>query len=150
MNLGHSVAAEAGVHPEEVLLLRHGNAKTRAVRAAGGTLEEYTLVQPTDTKYDFLARGKPPISVVVAIVDDRVHAVYRILGVEEEGTTWSLTSPGFNKFDKEAGYPELPAKRFRAESIASQVLRRRVVDWANPRLAVARYGSKTFESVSVL
>ena len=147
MNLARTVAAEAKVDSQFVMLLRHGNVKTAALRRAGGTLEEYTLVQPLNSRYDYLAEGRPPISIVVAIVDDKVHFVYRILGVEKTGTTRSLTSRGFNRFDQAAGYPELPARPFNAEPIASRTLNRLVTGWASPRNAVARYGSKAHDSV---
>ena len=110
-------------------------------------MEEYTLVQPTNSKYDYLAEGRTPISVVVAIVDDKVHFVYRILGVEKTGTTRSLTSLGFNRFDQAAGYAERPARLFKAEPISSRAFGRTITGWASPRNAVARYGTKTFDSV---
>ena len=150
MNLAHTIALEHGVDPQLILLLRHGNTKTRALLQAGGTLEEYTLVQPIDSKYDFHANGKPPVSIVVAIVEDKVHFVYRILDVERLGTTLTLTSLGFKRFDEAAKYKERPARKFSAEPLASRSLQRPVVGWTSPRNAVARYGTKMFSSVEYL
>ncbi len=150
MNLARTVAAEASVDPQHVVLLRQSNRRTAALSRAGGTLEGYTLVQPIDSKYDFAAAGKLPIHIVVAIVDDKVHAVYRITGVEKTGTTRSLTTAGYNRFDQAAGYRERPAKRFSAEELKSRCLDRPIVGWTSPRNAVARYGGKMFDNVEFL
>lgn len=88
MNLGHSVARELGVDPQRILLLRHSNKMIAALRRAKCDIDhDYTLVQPIDSKYDFLATAKPPIQVVVVIVDDAIYAIYRITGVKRTGTT---------------------------------------------------------------
>jgi hypothetical protein len=150
MHLATTVAAEAHVDPQSVMLLRHGNRKTAALLREGGTLEEFTLVQVKDSKYDFLATGKHLIEVVIAIVNDRVHFIYKVAGVERTGTTRSLTSKGFNRFDIAAGFPELPAKRFRANLLHSRTTGLAVSGWNSPRNAVAKYGSKTFNAVTCL
>ncbi len=152
MNLASTIAAELGIDPQSLLLLRHGNRKTAALRKAGASIEEYTLVQPTDSKYDFSVSriNEPPLQAVAVIVDDKVHAVYKIVGVEKVGTTRSLTSAAFSRFDIEAGYPEKPAKRFAATECSSRTLHRPISGWTSPRNAVARYGSKMFDSVEVL
>ena len=150
MHLATAIAIEAGVDPQSVILVRHSNARTAQLRKAGGSLEEYTLIQPTNSKYDYLAEGKMPIFVVVAIVDDKVHFVYRIHGIEKIGTTRSLTSPAFNRFDEAIGYPERPARKFKAEPIRSRTLGRTVSGWSSKRNAVARYGTVIFDSVVYL
>jgi hypothetical protein len=150
MHLATTVAQEAKVDPQSVMLLRHGNGKTASLLREGGALEEYTLVQVTDSKYDFLATGRPPIAIVVAIVNDRVHFVYRIQGIERHGTTRSLTSAGFNRFDIAAGFPALPARRFSAKSVLSRTIGCVASGWNSPRNAVARYGSKTFDAVTCM
>jgi len=150
MDLGHLVAGEVGVDPQCVLLLRHSNKKTAALRQADcDIVHDYTLVQPTNSKYDFYAADKLPIQVVVVIVDDAVYAVYRITGVKRTGTTRSLTSPAYNRFDIEQGYEERYAKEFSAEQFQSKVLKRKVIGWTSPRNAVARYGGRLFDSVTV-
>jgi len=149
MNLGQLVALENGVDQQNVLLLRHGNRKVESLLQAGGTIEEYTLVQPTGSKYDFHAANKPPIQIVVVIVNDAVFAVYHIMDVEAEGTTRNLTSPAFALWDIEQGYPELNAKRFSAEVLSSRSLGRAVVGWRSKRNAVARYGSSLYGSVEI-
>jgi hypothetical protein len=149
MNLARLIAAEANVDPQDVLLLRHSNTRIEGLKRAGGTIEEYSLVQPTDTRYDFIPDGKTPIKVVATVVSDKVHAVYRILGIEKTGTTRSLTSLGFRRFDIELNYPERNAKRFSAEVLQSTATGKFVTGWTNPRSAVARYGGKLFETVEI-
>ena len=83
MNLASAVARESGVAVKQVMLLRHANGKVAALFRAGGQIEEYTLVQPTDSKYDFRATGRPPIKVVAVIVNDHVFALYEIPALNE-------------------------------------------------------------------
>ena len=150
MNLGHLVARELGVDPQHVLLLRHSNRKVAALRRAGCDIEhDYTLVQPTDTKYDFRAAEKLPIEVVVVIVDDAIYAIFQITGVNRTGSTRTLTSPQYNQFDIEQGYRERDAKEFSAVKIESKLLNRKVFGWTSPRNAVARYGCRLFENVAI-
>ena len=55
MNLASLVAKEVGVDPQHVLLLRHSNKSVAALEREGASIEEYTLVQPTDSRYDYFA-----------------------------------------------------------------------------------------------
>ena len=151
MNLGHLVASEVGIHPQHVLLLRHSNKKVADLRQAKCDIgHDYTLVQPTNSKYDYYSADKPAIQVVVVIVDDAVYAVYRITGVQRTGTTRSLTSQAYNQFDIEQGYEERDAKEFSAVKVESKVLKHNVVGWTSPRNAVARYGGRLFDKVEIL
>src|SRR2546430_638209 len=84
------VGQETGEDSSNIMLLRHSTRIVEKLLAAGGLLEEYTNTQPTGSRYDFLAAGRPPISVVVEIFRDRVSCVYRVQGVEAEGTILSL------------------------------------------------------------
>jgi hypothetical protein len=150
MNLGYLVACELGVDPQHVLLLRHSNKKIAALRRAGCDIEhDYTLVQPTDSKYDFRATEKTQIEVVVVIVDDAIYAIFQITGVNRTGTTRTLTSPQYNLFDMEQGYRERDAKEFSAVKIESKYLKHKVIGWTSPRNAVARYGGLLFENVAI-
>jgi len=149
MNLGTLIANEANVQPEEVMLLRHGNTQVRLLEQYGATIEEYTLIQPTDSKYDFWADGRPQINVVVVVVDDHVNIVYRILGFRDDGTTHTFGSDNFHQMDIAQGYPAYPARFFAAEPIASVSLGRPVSGWTAPRHPVARYGHQLFGSVEV-
>ena len=149
MNLAKLISRETNVSLENIMLLRHGIAKTQALLKYGATIEEYTLVQPENSMYDFIAKNKTPIQIVVAIVDDKVYAVYRIYGVERFGTTRTLVSKNFCKFDIELGYKEKPAKLFRSEKIESSSTGKFVRGWTSPRSPVAKYGGRLFETVVV-
>jgi len=62
---------------EAIMFLRHGNDSVDQLRHFGITIEEFTCVQPSESKYDYFHPGKPRILVVVVVVEDRVHGVYR-------------------------------------------------------------------------
>ncbi|NMF96004.1 hypothetical protein GPA27_01160 [Aromatoleum toluolicum] len=149
MNLGKLISRELNVGPEHIMLLRHSNTLLPALLNAGGTIEEYTLVQPSNSRYDFHADGKPQIDVVAVIVSDLVHVVYRILGVERHGTTRTLVSPHFQRFDVAHKFPERDAKLFAAEEIQSTAVTRPIRGWTSPRTPVARFGGLLFESVEI-
>ena len=147
MQLAGAVAKETGVAPEHIMLLRHANGKVAALLRAGASIEEYTLVQPTDSTYDFLATNRTPVQVVAVVVNDSVHALYKITGVERTGTTHSLTSAAFVRFDKAMGFKPHPAKRFSAVELPCTFLGRAVLHWSSPRNPVARFGTKLFRRV---
>ncbi len=149
MNLANLIAREANVQLDEVMLLRHGNSITQELHQHGGTIEEYTLIQPANTKYDFLAAGKPPIEVVVVIVNDCVNTVYRILGVQGIGTTHTLGTRNLIQFNIAKGYSVLPAKFFIAEQLPSAYLGRPVHGWTCPRTPVARHGGRVFDRIEI-
>ena len=150
MNLASLVAKEVGVDPQHVLLLRHSNKSVAALEREGASIEEYTLVQPTDSRYDYFAERYPRIGCVVVVVHDHVHSVYHVQGVAAQGTTHTLTSAAYVRFDTKQGFLPCPAKRFRAKLIEhSRALGRPVLGWSSPRTAVARFGGRLFESVEV-
>ena len=150
MNLGDTIAHELQVEPNEVFLLRHGNSKVDALLAAGATIEEYTCVQPIESRYNYLADGKPAIRVIVVIVKDHVYAAYWLKRADNTiGTTWSLTSRAFQKFDEKLGYKEKAARRFILEEAPTKTKKRLVYGWSSPRHPVARHGDCLFQSVSV-
>ena len=148
MSLGHAVAHEQHVRPDQVLLLRHSNSKVKSLLAAGGKVSEYTSVQPTDSIYDFLATGRPDIEVIAVIVNDHLHGVFRVDGVEKVGTTRTLVSQAFRDWDAALGYPERPARRFLLAELPSKYKGRAVVGWSSPRHPVARYGHRMFDNAA--
>lgn len=150
MNLGHLISQEVNVHPDEVMLLRHSNKNLVALEKLDVPIEEYSLVQPINSRYDFLADEKTKIRVVAVIVRNKVWAVYKITGIEETGTTYDLMRPQFRKFDEARNYEERPAKRFSFETVESSCRGKEISGWTSPRNAVARYGSSLFEKVEVL
>lgn len=147
MNLGYLIAQEANVRPDEVMLLRHSNKNLAALKKLDIPIEEYSLVQPTNSKYDFLADGKIKIRAVAVIANDKVCFVYKITGIEKIGTTYDLMRPQFRKFDEARQYDERPAKRFAFEPVQSTSIDKQITGWTSPRSAVARYGGRLFEKV---
>jgi hypothetical protein len=146
--LAQSVADEAKVRLDDVLLLRHFKGKVDAIRRAGASIDEFTLVQPVDSKYDFSeGDGRPAVHVVVSIVDDRVYAVFRIQGVKQVGSNRKITSETFRAVDGDMGYPERQVRSFAGKRIKSALVGRSVSGWSNPRSAVARSGGRLFDAV---
>jgi hypothetical protein len=149
MSLATAVAQEAEVDLRSIMLLRHANGKVDALLAHGASIEEYTLLQPTDSKYDFHATGRRQVNVVAVVVKDKLHAIYAITGVKRAGTTHSLASGAFLKFDKAMHYQPRSAKLFSARELSSEFIGRNVENWSSPRNAVARFNGKLFKQVSL-
>jgi len=155
MKLGELVAGEAGIPLDAVMLLRHGNNSVAHIRRCGSTLEEFTAIQPVESKYDFHHPDLPRISVVVVIADDRVHGVYRVDGVDAEGTYYELGSDAYKRFDTERRVNEpkravLRCRRFVLQPLASVATGLQVVGWAGrSRTPVQRQGSGFFDEIEV-
>lgn len=150
MILATLIATEADVDAGKVMLLRHSNNIVKKLLERGSSVEEYTFTQPTGSKYDYTDPTKPPIEVVVVIVNDEVYGVYRVLGVEREGTTYSLTSEAHKDFDVERGISERDAKRFRMEQVPSASIGRPVTGWeGRSRTPVQRSDGSFFWSIEV-
>jgi len=149
MNLAKAIADQAGVALERVMLLRHFEGKLAAIGRAWASIEEFTLTQPAGTRYDFSLPEAAPIEVVAVIALDRLEAVYRIDGVEADGSNRRITSAEFRALDGAMRYPERRVKRFAATKMRSKLIGRTVRGWTNPRVAVARVGGKLFDSVEL-
>lgn len=148
--LAELVADEMKVPVNEVMLLRHSGERIRELLAAGATVEDYTFTQPTGSRYDYLAPGKTPVSVVVVIVEDRVYGIYRVGGVEREGTTYSLTSEAHQRVDIKRGKPPRPARRFFMTALQSSYLGGRVRGWEKrARIPVQRFDEGFFREITV-
>lgn len=151
MSLAASVADEFGIATDRVLLLRHSNQRVKELLAAGSSVEEYTFTQPTGSIYDYTDPARTPIEVVVVIVEDRVYGAYRVLGVEEEGTTYSLTSPAHQRVDEARRKPPRPAKRFAMESLSTAHAGLPISGWegGRSRTAVQRADGGFFHEITV-
>lgn len=151
MRLVDLVAQETGVEFPQIMLLRHSNSILDKLVASGGSVEEYTNTQPTGSRYDFLANGKERVNVVVVIYHDRVYGVFRVLGVDAEGTTYSLASEPHRKFDIKRGYPDRPARRFRLVKIPCSAESLFISGWKRgPRSPTARSDGKLFWEIKVI
>lgn len=148
--LAELVAAEHNVPLGEVMLLRHSDQRIRELLAAGATVEDYTFTQPIGSRYDYAAPDRPPVTLVVVIVEDRVYGVYRMGGVELEGTTYSLTSEAHQSVDIRHGKPARPARRFVMTPLQSGSLGANVRGWERrARTPVQRLGDGFFHEISV-
>ncbi len=144
------VAGEMNVPVSEVMLLRHSGERIKELLAAGATVEDYTFTQPTGSRYDYAAPGKNPVSLVVVIVEDRVYGVYRVGGVEREGTTYSLTSEAHQRVDIKRGKPPRLAKRFLMTPFQSSCLGAQVRGWEKrARTTVQRFDEGFFNEIVV-
>jgi hypothetical protein len=156
MRLGELIAGEAGVPLDAVMLLRHGNNSVAHIRRCGSTVEEFTAIQPINSKYDFIHPDLPRIAVVAVIADDEVHGVYRVDGVDAEGTFYELGSDAYKRFDTERMVNEpkravLRCRRFVLHPLASIATGLRVVGWeGRSRTPVQRQGSGFFDEIEVL
>jgi len=150
VNLAKLIASETGAELDEIMLLRHTNVAANLLAQYGVTVEEYTLLQPVNSKYDFQANDRPAIEIVVAIVNDLVYAVYRIIGAPALGDTRTLAKPNYIAFDTARGYGPVPAKLFAAEALTSKATGRDAHGWTCPINPVARYGSQVFDGLEVL
>ncbi|MBI3837975.1 MAG: HNH endonuclease [Planctomycetia bacterium] len=146
VRLADLISQETAARPEQIMLLRHGSAWAKTAFAMGCTLEDMTLEQPNESQYDYRRFG---IKFVVAIVDDRVQKVYRIDGVEAEGTNYNLASPAFRRFLQKREYETVNSRRYKAAPFHCSVVGARVAGWTNPRLAPLRSTGELFWKIEV-
>jgi len=149
MRLVDLISHETRTDFAEIMLLRHSTSSVKNVLASGGTIEEYTHTQPIGSRYDFFADGKPQIHVVVVIVYDCVYSVYRVLGIEAEGTTYSLVSPLLRELYRSGDVKNRPMRRFQLERIPSISDDASISGWENARSPTARSDGKVFWEINV-
>ena len=148
--LAQLVAEEFDMPLDNIMLLRHSADSVKRLLAAGGTVEDYTFTQPTESAYDYLHPRKVPVELVVVIVRDHVYGVFKVLGVEREGTTFSLTSDAHQRFDMARGKPPRPAKRFSMRPMHSAYADLPVHGWeGRSRTAVQRSDGSFFLEIAV-
>lgn len=135
MRLVDLVRRETGAQYSEIMLLRHSNDSISKLLACGATVEEYTAMQPTGSKWDFWAEGKLPIDVVAVIVEKSLYGVFRILGVEAVGTTFSISSSAHRRFDIERGKSERPARRFSLQRVPTPADSLAVTGWERKEIS---------------
>lgn len=144
------ITRETGTPLERIMLLRHSNQIVDSLLRKGGSIENYTFMQPVGSKYDYYDPTKPRIEIVVVIVHDAVYGVFKVLGVEQEGTTYMLAGEAHRSFDIERSVPDRPAKLFRMEPIQSAALGRQVIGWeSRTRTPVQRFDGSFFRAIEV-
>lgn len=150
MKLAELISTEASTPLSAVLLLRHGNDGIEVLRRNGATIEEYTALQPVASKYDYLHPSKPPIEIVVVIVDDRVYGVYKVVGIEATGPSDQLASAAYLSFDAERGKSPRHSHRFQLRLLPSIATGQSVHGWeGRTRTPVQRLGGVFFDQVEI-
>lgn len=148
--LGQFLAKESGVNLDEVMLLRHSTSTIKYLSTVGVTVKQYTEVQPKNKRYDYYHDHTNPIKMVAVIVENKVNQVYRILGVEREGTNYSLNTPKLTELDKKGRRPEVPARRFKLEEFGSSAIGENVRGWERrQRTTVQRSEDSFFSEIEV-
>lgn len=149
--LADTVSQDTGVPTHQILLLRHASENVRALLRFGGTIEEYTALQPVDSRYDFLSEKQGPVRVVVVIVQDRIYDVFEVRGVEGEGTTYQLASAARREFDLARAREDRQAKQFDLVPLTSRAIGHSVRGWegGRTRTAVQRWNGGFFREVEV-
>ena len=108
------VNQETGVDYSQIMLLRNANWRADGVRARGASIDQWVSIRTTGTKYDYFWHQKPQTEVVVVIVRedgrDRVYGVYRVLGVEGDGTLGSLAAEPLRQSYIDCGVENKPAR----------------------------------------
>jgi hypothetical protein len=151
MILADLIHQETGAPLTEIMLLRHSNAETTKARSHNVSIEEYTALQPIDSKYDFYRSGTKKIAIVVVIVDDRVYAVYRVAGVEAEGGVYSLGSPAYQRFELARNKDDRICRRFSLIALPSVSIGLPVRGWdaSRSRTPVQRVDGSFFREIEV-
>ncbi len=152
MNLASLICREHKVSPEEIMLLRHANVSVALLRRFGASMEEYTAIQPIDSRYDYWRASQPQVTVVVVIVEDHVQGVYRVVGVEGEGTNYSLGSDAYKRFESDRANPApvLLCRKFQLQRLASVSTGLRVRGWeGRTRTPVQRSADTFFAEIEV-
>ena len=150
MKLAEFIAQRCHVALDRVMLLRHSGENIAALRYLGGTVEEYTAIQPTDSKYDYHRLGEPEVKVVVVVLDDQVYAVFEITGVEAEGSTFELFSPAHLAFDTQRGRVARAARKYRLDRVPTAVDGLPVTGWERrQRTPVQRCRGRFFFEIEV-
>jgi hypothetical protein len=127
--LADLVATEAEISASRVAFIRHSIDSKQDLDKFGATIEEYTAVQPVRSKYDFTHPDKPPVSVVVVVIKDTVHAVYRLLGIHSTGPSTEIASPEYIRFDEARGKAPRYCHKFQLADLHSRVTGFRVTGW---------------------
>jgi hypothetical protein len=151
MRLVDLVRQETGANDSEIVLLRHFNSIDRLVEL-GGSLDEFTALQPTGTKWDFWADGKPRIQIVVVIVHNVVSAVYRVFGVEAEGTFDALATHALRQFDIDCNLykKDQPTRRFKMIPVPCTATNATITGWeGKERNPIIRSNAGFFQKIKV-
>lgn len=146
MKLSEAVSKITGNEQQFIVLLRHSNSRMDLLTSLGGSVENYTLIQPTTSRYDFR-----PYKALCVVVYDKVHSIYLIEGIEKEGMTWDLIDKGNLEMDKINHKGSRPAVRYKATRLHNfPIDGMEVIGWKSAGIQpVAKMGDLLFDSLKV-
>lgn len=145
-----------GLARDRILFLRHATYEVEHLESCGAALQEYTAVQPIGGRFDFRPAGKPAIEVVVAIVRDRVHAVYRVTGVLAEGVATDICSPEYRTFERtrreSKGLPPrtTPCRKYSLAALQSGATGTEVTGWSGKEIMPVQRADGSFFELLVV
>jgi 5-methylcytosine-specific restriction endonuclease McrA len=148
--LADQVSKETGKPFEEIMLLRHGNNSISLLKKYGVSIDEYTASQPINNRYDYNFPQNKPIRIVVVVIQDQVFGVYEVLGIDAEGTNYSITSPAYQRFERERNIPEVDCRRYFLKPIYSSVVGSTISGWENrSRTTVQRSNNSFYHDILI-
>lgn len=132
------------------MLLRHASKKIKNLLACGASVDEYTAIQPPDSKYDFWHRNKRKAQLVVVIVYDRVYGVFEISGESRVSKEFSIASPEYVRFKNKTKDPERDVKKFHLSRIHSRAENSTISGWESRSLTpVQRFDGGFFKEILI-
>jgi len=150
MKLSELICQENCVDQSEVMFLRHGTHTIKQLLSYKATIHEINAIQPVNTKYDFAHSGKPHISIVVVIIENKVNGVYKVEGIEAEGTNLTLGSDAYTRFNKAIKAKDKLSRRFSLKEMPSISINLPIYGWAGKeRTTVQRYDGGFFDKIKI-
>ena len=145
MRLADLIKTETGEDYEGIMFLRHSNGRTDRCNSYGVSLDELTALKSTRDQYDYWKYETGRINIVVAVVRDRVHAVYKIVGIKHaSGMLFSLASDGYAKLLCDTDEPDRPARVYEIKKVASRAIGAVVTGWEGRERTAACRSKSTF------
>jgi HNH endonuclease len=147
--LAELIERENGVPRDEIMLLRHTNASIVGLRRHGVSVEEYTAVQPINSRYDYHCPGRGRISIVVVIVHDHVYGVYGVASSNPViGTNYdpNITSLAYRTFEDGCNprRKERDCALFSLRPLPSQANSMRISGWENRQIVPVQRSCDSF------
>ncbi len=126
------------------MFLRHSNDRIERCEVFGATVHEATALKSIRPQYDYWQSETDRIRVVVAMVRDRVHSVYRIEDIEAEGTLYSLASSAYQRVLSEAKEQDRRARLYRLVPIQCSATNAPITGWEGRQRTPAVRSDSTF------
>ncbi len=148
--LSNFLCNEFRIQPESLVFIRHSIGKIEQLKRYGGDVRDYTLIQPENTRYDFLKYVQSQPVVVAAIIDDRVNEIYELSGQFESGMIRSLVNSGHRQMDVDNNAADRIGKKFSAITLKSEAIEKPVKGWENrARTTVQYFGDRFFDEIMI-